>query len=74
MQIHKGYKSGDDFVKEYKEYSDVPGIRPDYYDEANNVIYELKPFNPSAARTGVAQLGKYNNMLCGNNTMRLEMY
>ena len=32
IEIHSGYKVGDGFVSDFKEYADVPGIRPDYYD------------------------------------------
>ena len=73
-KIHTGYKKGPDFSSRFKEFDEMDGIRPDYYDADNNVIYELKPFNPSAAKAGVRQLKKYNNCLGGRNTMRLEFY
>ena len=72
--IHKNYKAGSGFSSRYKEFSEISGIRPDYYDEANNVIHELKPFNPNAAIAGVSQLKKYNQKIGKNSIMRLEMY
>ncbi len=74
LSVHKGYKVGDEFYDYYKEYRGVSGIRPDYYDEAAGVIYELKPFNPSAAKRGIKQLQHYNDLLGGNSVMRLEFY
>lgn len=50
----------------------IPGIRLDYYD--GTTIFELKPFNPRSAKSGVNQLRRYNNLLGGNKTMRLEFY
>ena len=71
-KIHKGYKYGEGFDIEYKEYKRVDGIRPDYYD--GKTIYELKPFNPAAIKAGARQLRKYNNKLGGKHVMRLEVY
>ena len=70
--IHNGYKNGTGFNSSFKEYTKKKGIRPDYYD--GNTIFELKPFNPRAAKAGIRQLRKYNNMLGGGKVMRLEMY
>ena len=72
IKIHSGYKKGAGFAVDAKEYTGRAGIRPDYYDK--QVIYELKPFNPRAAKSGVKQLKKYNDALGGKNTMRLEFY
>ena len=74
VQIHNGYKSGKGFVPDYKEYRKTAGIRPDYYDKPQKVIYELKPFNPRSAKLGIKQLRKYNSRLGGKNAMRLEFY
>lgn len=74
IKIHKGYKLGDGFNMECKEYKDIKGIRPDYIDFDNNIIYELKPMNPRSVRSGIRQLQKYNNALGGGFTMRLELY
>ena len=72
--IHSGYKKGDGFSDVFKEYTGKAGIRPDYYDSDAKIIFELKPFNGNAARAGVRQLKKYNELLGGKNIMRLEFY
>ena len=73
-KIHTGFKNGKGFNPFYKEYRKTNGIRPDYYDKGRRIIYELKPFNPKAAKQGIKQLQKYNNRLGGKNIMRLEFY
>ena len=55
-----------------KEYTKAAGIRPDYYD--GTTIFELKPYNPRAAKAGVKQLRKYNSVLGGGKVMRMELY
>ena len=72
IRIHKGYKKGKGFKKKYKEYRGVKGIRLDYYN--GKTIFELKPYNPKSARAGIKQLRKYNTLLGGGKTMRLEFY
>jgi len=74
IQIHKGYKVGDGFNAEWKEYNRIKGVRPDYVDFDNKIIYELKPMNPRSIQSGVRQLQKYNKALGGGYTMRLELY
>ena len=69
-QIHKGYKVG----MPGKEYDKVKGIRIDYLDIDNKVIYELKPFNPRSVKQGIRQLEKYNQKLGGGYKMVLEVY
>ena len=69
-QIHKGYKVG----MPGKEYDKIKGIRIDYLDMDNKVIYELKPFNPRSVKQGVRQLEKYNQKLDGRYKMVLEVY
>ena len=69
-QIHKGYKVG----MPGKEYDKIKGIRIDYLDMDNKVIYELKPFNPRSVKQGVRQLEKYNQKLDGWYKMVLEVY
>ena len=69
-QIHKGYKVG----MPGKEYDKIKGIRIDYLDMDNKVIYELKPFNPRSVKQGVRQLEKYNQKLDGEYKMVLEVY
>ena len=73
-KIHQSYKVGDGFNLDWKEYKDIKGIRPDYVDFDNKIIYELKPMNPRSARNGIRQLQKYNKALGGGFTMRLELY
>ena len=73
-KIHDGYKVGDGFNLDWKEYKDIKGIRPDYVDFDNKIIYELKPMNPRSARSGIRQLQRYNKALGGGFTMRLELY
>lgn len=69
-QIHKGYKVG----MPGKEYDKIKGIRIDYLDMDNKVIYELKPFNPRSVKQGVRQLEKYSQKLDGGYKMVLEVY
>ena len=71
-KIHQGYKYGSGFSAKNKEYKKVAGIRLDYYD--GNIIFELKPYNPKAAKAGVKQLKKYNTALGGGKIMRMELY
>ena len=73
-KIHDGYKVGDRFTPDWKEYKDIKGIRPDYVDFENKIIYELKPMNPRSVRSGIRQLQRYNKVLGGGYTMRLELY
>ena len=55
-----------------KEYGKIDGIRPDYYD--GETIYELKPYNPRAAKQGVKQLKKYCEKIPNWRIARLEFY
>ena len=71
-KIHRGYKV--EYAGKGKEYNRISGIRPDYVDLENKIIYELKPFNPRSVKTGVKQLQKYNKKLGGGYTMILEVY
>ena len=74
-QIHKGYKATQDFLAiGRKEYNEIKGIRPDYIDFSTKTIYELKPMNPRAAKSGIRQLKKYNKALGGGFKLRLELY
>ena len=47
----------------YKEYGKVPGIRPDFIDLNNQIIYELKPYNPRSIKQGLKQLERYEKVL-----------
>ena len=73
-EIHKGYKATSEFVSEWKEYSKIKGIRPDYIDFDAKVIYELKPNNPRAIRRGISQLQEYNRSVGGGFRLKLEVY
>ena len=68
-KIHKEYKR---HLKGQGKEHVVGKYRIDCVD--GDTIYELKPFNPKAARAGVRQLEKYNNALGGGFIMRLEFY
>ena len=74
QKIHKGYKATQNFSKAGKESRLVKGIRPDYIDFDNKVIYELKPNNPRSIRSGIRQLQKYNRSVGGGFKLRLEVY
>ena len=73
-KIHAGYKIGDGFNPKFKEARKIPGVRPDYIDIDNNIIYELKPMNPRGVRSGIRQLQRYNKAYGGGFTLRLELY
>lgn len=79
QQMHKAYKIGD--VVEgvaMKEFTGIPGIRPDFVDFSTRTIYELKPLNPRAIRQGLVQLDKYQQLMQktygGSWTKVLETY
>lgn len=73
-KIHEGYKATSEFKLEWKEYSGIKGIKPDYVDFDKKVIYELKPMNARSIRSGIRQLKKYNKALGGGFSMQLELY
>jgi RHS repeat-associated protein len=58
--VHRAYKAADHApeLQRYKEFTGLPGIRPDFVDIATRTIYELKPFNPNGIRRGTRQLEK----------------
>ena len=74
QKIHTGYKPSSMFPKKGKEYRKLKGVRPDYIDFDNNIIYELKPNNPWSIKRGVHQLQKYNRAIGGGYRLRLEVY
>ena len=74
QKIHNGYKSGSPFNPEWKEYREIPRIRPDYVDFDSNTIFELKPNNLRSIRQGINQLHKYDEALGGGFTLVLELY
>jgi len=62
-EMHTAYKAGmADEINTFKEYTRIPGIRPDFVDFNTKTIYELKPFNPRAMRQGMKQLEKYKSI------------
>ena len=73
-KIHQGYKVGDGFNPNFKEFPRNRGVRPDYIDFDNKIIYELKPMNRRGVRSGIRQLQKYNKAFGGGFTLRLELY
>ena len=74
IKIHSGYKRGNKFPLEGKEYRKVKGVRPDYVDFDSNTIYELKPMNPRGVKSGIRQLQRYNKALGGGFKLQLELY
>lgn len=68
------FKVGDGFNPRFKESRKIRGVRPDYIDFDNKIIYELKPMNPRSVRSGVRQLQRYNKAFGGGFTLRLELY
>jgi Restriction endonuclease fold toxin 9 len=63
QEMHKVYKAAD--VVEgvaMKEFTKVPGIRPDFVNFATKTIYELKPFNPRQIQAGIKQLNNYKSL------------
>ena len=73
-KIHDGYKVGDGLNPKFKESRKIRGVRPDYIDFDNKIIYELKPMNPRSVRSGIRQLQRYNKAFGGGFTLRLELY
>ena len=62
-EMHKGYKLGlENKITTFKEYTKVPGIRPDFVDFGTKTIYELKPFNLRGIQMGTQQLKKYKSL------------
>ena len=51
-EIHQAYRVNQvNRVKGlFKEYGKVSGIRPDFIDLNNQIIYELKPYNPRSIK------------------------
>ena len=77
------YQGNDVWLREFESggsrwevaaYNSDKGIRIDYLDIDNKVIYELKPFNPRSVKQGIRQLEKYNQKLGGGYKMVLEVY
>lgn len=73
-RIHQGYKVGDGFNPLFKEFNELIGVRPDYIDFDNNIIFELKPMNSRGIRNGIKQLQRYDKAFGGGFTLILELY
>ena len=58
-RIHRGYKAGDDILYGISKEVTRNRARADFVDEANKIIYELKPNNPRGLRQGIKQLQRY---------------
>jgi len=52
-RIHHGYKAGDDILYGISKEVTRNRVRADFVDEANKIIYELKPNNPRGLRQGI---------------------
>lgn len=60
INIHKSYKVNDVIPNHaIKEYRKIPGVRPDFVDFDNHIIYELKAANKNSILKGYKQLDKY---------------
>ncbi len=68
------HKTGNGFNPDWKQYKEILGIRPDYVDIDNKIIYELKPMNPRSINRGIKQLQRYNEALGGGYSLVLELY
>lgn len=73
-RIHKGYKTGYEFVESMTKEAVRGKNRLDFLDDVNKIIYELKPNNPRGLRDGIRQLQRYNNTLGGGYKLLLELY
>jgi len=63
-EVHDFYKIADHAPElgRFKEFREIPGIRPDFVDFSTKTIYELKPFNMNGLKTGTKQLENYKNI------------
>ncbi|MCY1526266.1 Restriction endonuclease fold toxin 9 [compost metagenome] len=78
-QVHSQYKAGlQDNVYKFKEFTGIPGIRPDFVDFNTKTIFELKPNNPRQVAAGNAQLATYKTAFeakyGGNWNIVLDLY
>ncbi len=71
-RIHRGYRvsEGTKYIKEFT----IGKNRIDFFDEPNNIIYELKPNNPRGIKDGIRQLQRYNKALGGGKNLIVELY
>ena len=73
-RIHHGYKAGDDILYGISKEVTRNRVRADFVDEANKIIYELKPNNPRGLRQGIKQLQRYRVEFGREYELFLELY
>ena len=73
-RIHHGYKAGDDILYGISKEVTRNRARADFVDEANKIIYELKPNNPRGLRQGIKQLQRYRVEFGREYELFLELY
>ena len=73
-RIHHGYKAGDDILYGISKEVTRNRARADFVDEANKIIYELKPNNPRGLRQGIKQLQRYRVEFGKEYGLVLELY
>ena len=79
-EIHGTYDPIDKNVLEKKKLINQPLIkwnsrlRPDALDDANKIIYELKPYNEGALKRGIKQTKRYQEVLGGQYTIVIDLY
>ena len=73
-RIHRGYKAGDDILYGISKEVTRNRARADFVDEANKIIYELKPNNPRGLRQGIKQLQRYRVEFGKEYGLVLELY
>ena len=73
-RIHHGYKAGDDILYGISKEVTRNRARADFVDEANKIIYELKPNNPRGLRQGIKQLQRYRVEFGREYGLFLELY
>ena len=73
-RIHHGYRAGDDILYGISKEVTRNRVRADFVDEANKIIYELKPNNPRGLRQGIKQLQRYRVEFGREYELFLELY
>ena len=49
-------------------------LKPDAFDKANKIIYELKPYNMNSFKKAVKQAKRYADVVGGNPKIVIDMY
>ena len=73
-RIHHGYRAGDDILYGISKEVTRNRVKADFVDEANKIIYELKPNNPRGLRQGIKQLQRYRVEFGREYELFLELY